>query len=661
MKNELDIIIPVSIDVDWPTKDSVISDILDQNKNYGFTRFALESPGAGWRSIGLPPEEFYVQNATLFKEVAEEVSKYGIECGWWITLTFKSGKTEGVQSIVRSDGSEHPFSNCPLSTKFKEHFCKTAALFCKIAKPAFVILEDDYSLNAADGCYCDLHLAEFEKRYGFSLCREDLLKKISGKDINDADIVKKWRKLNCETMINISSELRKAIDVNNPEIQIGYMQPAACDKDGDCTEEFSRALAGERHKPFSRLYGATYAGIIAKEIPEMTFHMLYSKQHVQKDFSCYYEADTFPHTRFYSASCQMMAAMAMAFSYGFDGATFQTQQLLDGANEEVAYGKAFAKERNRFNELNNLAKKCILKGVGIKYDPFWNTFVSDEDATPYWVRSVSRFGIPYTSCDSNILFWDDRQTKYLSDKEIKSALAKTLFLDSDAAKALCERGFGKYLGINIGEDIKQGKLQWDLASREIIKEPYCDGLRGKNITSPWMLAPKGNGKLPFIEVIHPNCEIISEYYTYTKELVTPAMTKFKNSLGGTVIVMGLTVKNNYSQALFNYRRKHILQKLIIDCCDELCLIKDAPDVIIIENVANEPDCDFKEMLTIINTCEDSLDSIALHLPPSLRDFCELQWLDINGQWQTLGFDTTADGIIVRKELDYCSPLYLKIK
>ena len=38
MKDNLDIIIPVSIDIDWPTKENVINDILEQHEKYGFTR-----------------------------------------------------------------------------------------------------------------------------------------------------------------------------------------------------------------------------------------------------------------------------------------------------------------------------------------------------------------------------------------------------------------------------------------------------------------------------------------------------------------------------------------------------------------------------------------------------------------------------------------------
>ena len=55
MKNELEIFIPVSIELDWPTAQDVIECIKEQHGRYGFSKFLLACPGAGWRSKGYPP------------------------------------------------------------------------------------------------------------------------------------------------------------------------------------------------------------------------------------------------------------------------------------------------------------------------------------------------------------------------------------------------------------------------------------------------------------------------------------------------------------------------------------------------------------------------------------------------------------------------------
>ena len=233
--NQLDVFIPVGIDHDWPTKETIIEEILEQYRSYGFKKFALCAPCAGWRGIGFPPEGFYKEKALFFKEVKEALAPYGIECGWWNTLTVKSGRTEGFQPIVKSDGSEHPFANCPLDEAFKKRFARSNALFAKIAKPAFILTEDDYSLSAAAGCFCDLHLQEFERRHGLGLSRERLFEILKERTPEAIEVIKKWRALMRDTMVDLSVAVRAELDKDSPEIPMGHAQPGGADSDGDCS------------------------------------------------------------------------------------------------------------------------------------------------------------------------------------------------------------------------------------------------------------------------------------------------------------------------------------------------------------------------------------------------------------------------------------------
>jgi hypothetical protein len=41
------------------------------------------------------------------------------------------------------------------------------------------------------------------------------------------------------------------------------------------------------------------------------------------------------------------------------------------------------------------------------------------------------------------------------------------------------------------------------------------------------------------------------------------MTRFENELSGRVVVMGMTVKGNLSQSLFNYRRKRLFEEMLL--------------------------------------------------------------------------------------------------
>lgn len=656
--NDFSVYVPISLDLDWPSKESIVEEILEQHREYNISKFVLTAPSGGWRSVGYAPKEFFIRMANDFKWVKEQLSPYGIELGWWITATLKSGRSENFQGIVKEDGGEHAFANCPLDKNFIERFSSDVADFATIAKPSLIITEDDYSLVAAMGCYCPLHIAEFNKRYGFNFTKKELLSVLKGRNPESLEIIRKWRELRRDSLAELATAVRNALDVRTPEIPMGYMQAGGADIDGDCTEAVARAFAGKNHTPFIRLFGAEYSGIKSKEIPNMVFHLLYSKEHLPSDICCLLEADTFPHTRFYTSGKNMMAAMAAAYSYGCNGATFQTQQIIDGANEEKAYGLSWKKYKPMFKEVNKTVKDCKLKGVEIAFDPFYSTldaWINDS----CWTRSVAAFGIPYKTTDSDILFWDVRRAKYATDADIKAALSKNLFLDGDAAKVLYNRGYGEYLGVKVGEDLRTLKgqeLLWcDLGSREVIKPEFAKGMVGSHMPCAYILS---DDKVYELEPTNTACEVITEYYNYKQELISPTMTRFENKLGGKVVVMALTVLNNRYQILFNYRRMKLFKDLIKWCGGEYIMAQNDPEVFIIENESVDKK-DFKELLTLINLGEDEIEGICLSVPENLRENLELSALNIDGTWKKVDYTKTETGIKINHTLKHVEPLFLK--
>ena len=100
------------------------------------------------------------------------------------------------------------------------------------------------------------------------------------------------------------------------------------------------------------------------------------------------------------------------------------------------------------------------------------------------------------------------------------------------------------MGVSVGDDVAaEGKNRFDLGAREILKPPYDRFSKGKNMPSAHMLA-KGNGILRELKITEEGVEVISEAYSFDKKFLSIAMTFFENSLGGRIVVMGMTLKNN---------------------------------------------------------------------------------------------------------------------
>ncbi len=665
-KNKLDVFVPVPFDMDWLTEEDIIESILKQYKNYGYNRFVLAAPYGGWRSYGYPSKEDYKNYAAKFSRIRDALLPYGISCGWWNTLTLKSGPEPEFERMVKPDGKESPIANCPLSPGFTKRFCSDIALFAREAKPDFIIFEDDYSINAGtmnQGCFCKYHLAEFAKITGTDYTREQLLEIFKQQNPESYDLLKKWRKMTGDTLAEFSKKIRAAVDVDSPEIPIGTCQSGCWDSEGNATEKVSRALAGENHTPFSRIHVAAYCDIYdAKRIPELFFNTLYHIQHTGDNFAFYSEADCFPHTRFFASAKKMKAHLGIGLSYGMDGILCYLHQLLDDLTEEDAYTKAYAREMTRYEEIKKNAKLCNLHGVEICYDPCLNTLDSNDFNKPLWIRTLGLFGIPYISKESEIAFWDRKQAKFYSDDDILKQLSKGLFLDGDAAKVLCERGFGKYIGVKLGDDVASGKLGFDLAAREVIKPPFDTLNKGKHMPSAHMFAMGRNGKLLRMEITDENCEVISEMYNFKRECICPAMVRFENSLGGRVVTMGMTLENNISQSLFNYRRRTLIQHLIKWCSDSYIFVENEPNIHTIVNVAKNPkNSGFELMITLVNLGEDDAENTKLHLPKQWEKLSEFFFINRKGEREKLDCTKKVNELIINTPLTYCEPLYIIAK
>ncbi len=659
----LDVIVPIALELDWPTVESTVCDILEQCDNHGVKKFALACPCGGWRSVGYPGKEVFQRLAGMFLEVKERLAPYGVELGWWNTLTIKSGQSPEFSGIVKADGQKHPFANCPLDESFKRRFSQDVALFAKIAVPSFIIFEDDYSLKAASGCYCEKHLAAFAKRQGRYYSREELVELEGQKTPEALAVIKSWRGLLKDSLTGLAACVREELDKCTPQIPAGIMQSGAADLDGNATEAIARALAGKNYTPFCRFFGAFYHSYTSKDIPCILFHSLYNKQHISSDFTFYHETDTYPHTKFFTAVAHIKAIMATVYSYGFDGSTFQTQQLLDCPNEESIYGKMFRAERNRYEAMHRAAKACVLKGAQLAYDPFFNTLPGDAaQPEPLWLKVLSRFGIPYTSAPSGIAFWDLRQARYAGHDRIMEALSKTLFLDGDAAKILCERGYGEYLGVRVDGCVSDGNsLQYDLAAREIVCDAFAQEGKGRNMPSAHMYNPLGTGRMLGVTPTDEACKAVTGYYDFSRQLVTTSMTRFGNSLGGKVVVMGLTLDGNRSHALYNYRRKRLIDEMLVWADCDFAFVREAPEVFLIENRAKDAQkSGFKGMFTLINYCEDALDAVSLYLPEALRNSTQLSVLDENGAWQKADYALTPDGVLLKEKLNHLSPVCILV-
>ena len=274
-QQELTIIIPVSLEGEHTEARAVADSILCQYNTYGFKYFGLFMPGKGWRSVSYPPREYFEKKAALIREIKALLPEE-IKCGWWHTLVLKSGPTPGYTRIVRMNGTEAPFSTCPLDPAYRKRFAEDAAFVLREAHPDFFITEDDFGINCHGGlgCFCPHHLEEFARREGRYYSREELEVLFTEKKHESRELLRRWQMLSRDSLALFARAIREEADKQTPEIPMGIMQPGCSNKDGNSAESVARAIAGKNHIPFVRFHGTFYCGEKIAEIPGALFSPL---------------------------------------------------------------------------------------------------------------------------------------------------------------------------------------------------------------------------------------------------------------------------------------------------------------------------------------------------------------------------------------------------
>lgn len=646
-------IVPISIDDYWSCDtDKKAEQIILLHEKYGYEIFMLAIPSHVGSNYEYPSKESWLEYANKFSEIKRKLAPYGLIFGWWIGETITGGLSDEIGHMVNADGITVENRECTLDSVFIKRFSEDIAAFSKLAKPAFIMLEDDFYIGG--GCFCDKHLNEFAKIAGRYYSREEL--KALAESKSDIKTLKMWREFSNNTLISLAKTVRNELDRESPEIPIGTMRPGCGGCDDGNTERLISTLAGENNIPFSRINGCFYCGVDEYDMPFHLYTALAAKQEIKCDFKAIYEADYYPHTRFFHSAAQMRAMLGIIFSYGFDCAQYfaapytSTDRML----EEPAYSEMYTGELKRFDEVKRIAQNSSLCGAELPYSVFYHT-LPGEGTEQQWLQCLGLFGIPYTTEKSSVACWDSVMAKYSDDSTVKEYLSKGLLLDGEAAKILCDRGYGEYLGAEFTGYLN-GNGEFNQGSQEVICEKLCTPERAMPNARHW--CSTGNGHNRKIIPNAAECEIVSELYNVKGEFISVAMTRYENSLGGRVVIMGLTLRGNRSQSLLNYARQRIIQDMIKWCGGEYAYVRHTPMVNCTMNEANDENDGFIGMLTLVSLCPDDLVDVNIYLPEKWRLAKSFLSLKASGEWEPLDYVLTDDGIKLTEALRHDYPLYI---
>ncbi len=253
----------------------------------------------------------------------------------------------------------------------------------------------------------------------------------------------------------------------------------------------------------------------------------------------------------------------------------------------------------------------------------------------------------FSAENGGVACFDGVRDKLFGDEQIHSMLKGTVFLAAESAKNLIERGFSKYLGVDI-TDIPQSDTS---ASIEIISSSNRSVTRQVNL----------HRIIPMSDDV-----IVSSTVVATPEgvngnkivLLFPGVTIFKNEIGGVAVVFSGTPQApyHYSTAfsfLCEARKEQLIQ--ILGEYDELPIYYPDDAEVYLKAAHTR---DGKLFCAFFNLSLDILENIPLVCD---REIKNVKILRHDGAWENTDFEVEGTNVVVNKTAATLDPIILMLE
>ena len=458
----------------------------------------------------------------------------GFDVGVWISTMGHGGPLVGVPND--DDGGFTPVtgvrgvttsdSYCPLDPKFSSAVCDYLK---KIAETGvkMIMLDDDYRFSHRGdcGCTCKYHMAEFEKRLGEKIGRDEVFEKVfrGGYSIYR----QAYYDMLGDTLRGFARKMRAAIDEVNPEIRFGFCAvTSSWDCDGTDAIELSKIMAGKT-KPFLRFIGAPYwsanGGVTAHVQYVAELERMQAKWCREQEIEIFGEGDTYPRPRYKVPSSYLeIFDTILRADGGFDGILKYGIDYTSSPRYETGYADRAKKNEELYREIEKHFADKKSTGINVTCEMkklLHTVFAEPEkqidsayDSAFYQTEQLllTNVSVPMTYDESAITIAFGENGKY-ADRRCRGYI-----LDAVSAKHL------NAAGIDTGVEPEDAGVGFGISAEEFLIE--------KEIVS----SDASNGAV-YLKV-KDGAQVISRFVCNGGKQRIPACVKYENSDGQRFLI-----------------------------------------------------------------------------------------------------------------------------
>lgn len=609
-------------------------------------------------SISLHPEGSpAVDKATDFAEdylqFKRRLDSMGLKSGVLVQSTighgYKLASPSSFEKVVNlNDGAEETVC-CPYGDDFCEYIKHAMAVIAS-CRPDCIMVDDDFRLifRNGNGCACPLHMEAFNRMARTSMSREELFHHL--KADNRSEYAKIYLETQKQSMLKAARAMREGIDSVDPKLPVAV---CAAGNNAEFAVDIANILAGDGNPIVIRVSNGSYvppgARFITRDFYRAAQQVVRIRDHADIMLA---ESDTCPQNRYAVSAAWFFSHYVGSMLEGTTGAKHWLTRL---GTYEPQSGKAFRKiladHQGFLKTLSSMVSSLEYTGcrIPLSAEPAFffseNGWVSGEDGGDGWSTHVlERFGLPLYFSDKagGAAFMTDRADQKFTDDELKELFRSPLFLSSDSARRLIDRGFMEYIGVDVRE--------WH-GKQPTTERMYVNGLTANAQQKIYELVP-----------MYPDVEIDSmTLNTVNKkdyEDLFPGTTVYKNKLGGTTVVFAGTpvTQMNYVEAFsfLTYSRKQQFIRLLRNL-GQLPVFYPGDEELYLK-AAHTPDG--RMFVSLMNLSFDPIDEIRLTVEGKVS---QAEILLPDGSFAECPFRTEGSDITLSANADPLQPVILLLK
>ncbi len=597
---------------------------------------------------GNPP----IDKAGMYCEVFDDLKKrlgdrpLGILVQASIGHGYKLNAANPFQRYVSLNSGEETYTVCPYDEGFRKHIKSVMSVLTK-HKPEVIMVDDDFRLihRAGKGCACPLHMAAFNKKAGTNMTREELWKHTQGRSEEDRRYTAIFVETQKESLLGAAQAMREGIDSVDPKMQGIY-----CCCGGEFGGEIAKVLAGKGNPVVVRVNNGMYTAAGARNLSGSMYRAAAQIASMGDGIDAYLaETDTCPQNRYSTAAQSLNAHYAGTILEGASGAKHWITRLhAYEPDSGVAYRKKLAKYHGLHEKLMQIVP--TLKWLGCRI-PVTSTPLFGFAGTPDlgqtngWLGCVlERLGLPlyFSSQNTGAAFLDGPVDERYTNDELIDMLKGPVFLASDTAQNLVNRGLKEYLGVDVknwnglptsGEDmyVNGNHISAQVGVKELI--PLNDRVKADSMVYH---LPDGKTHVPLF----------------------PGATIYKNELGGTAFVFSGTpqAKFNYQEAfsfLCETRKKQIVNMLKSVNCLPVYYPGDADMYM---KAADMPDGSL--FVAMFDLCLDKIEDVELVIE---RSVTKIERLMPDGSTKEIAFTKDGNKYTLATDAETLEPVILFVR